>query len=108
MRNLVYVLILANVVYFLWEMGFRAGEDAEAFRELEIPSGMERIALAGEVAGVPAATPPSAAKPVPQAASPTPMAQPATPPPEPKPEPPKNVDCFQSAPPRTRRRPRTS
>jgi len=46
MKSFVYLLILANVVFFLWEISMRGGDDA--YRELPIPSGLERILLSSE------------------------------------------------------------
>lgn len=48
MKKLVYLLILANVVFFLWERGFRGSDDG--YRELAMPSHLERILLVQEAA----------------------------------------------------------
>jgi hypothetical protein len=50
MKHLLYLLVLVNVVFFLWETGFRQGEDSNgSYQELAIPSGIERIALTREL-----------------------------------------------------------
>lgn len=52
MKYLVYLLVLGNVVFFLWETGFRGDRSSDAsVRELEMPSGVERIALLSEAGG---------------------------------------------------------
>lgn len=49
MKYFVYLLILVNVVFFLWETGFRGDGDGSS-QELAIPSGLERILLSSEAA----------------------------------------------------------
>ncbi len=92
MKYFVYLLILANVVFFLWETGFREREGDGTHQELAIPSGLERIVLSNEVVA------PDTAEPEPgdadlQAAE-TDMSTNGeeTPPPEAKP--PVASDCF--------------
>jgi hypothetical protein len=104
MRYLVYLLVLANAVFFLWEIGGRGGKDSDAsYQELRIPSGVERIALASEVAGLSLAEPVTVAAAAGEAAPPQNAGQvePVPPLPEPKPAP-KKVDCFRIGPSQTR------
>jgi hypothetical protein len=100
MRYLVYLLVLANVVFFLWETGFRAERDSGAsYRELEIPSGLERIALAREVAGIPSSGTVVAVEPAGQTPPPEAAPSPGTVPPPPEAKPvQKPVDCFRIGP----------
>lgn len=106
MKYLVYLLVLANVVFFLWETGFREGRESDGtYRELEIPSGLERIALRGEVAGnagaaapmVVAAAGPAAQVPLPEI---SPQPETAAPPAETSVSG-KPVDCFEIGPSQT-------
>lgn len=102
MKYLVYLLVLGNVVFFLWETGFQEGQDADGpYRELEIPSGLERIALRGEVAGNSGAAPvvvaeagPAVQVPLPEVPPPPEMAAP----PAETNAPEKPVDCFEIGP----------
>lgn len=93
-----FVLVLANLVFFLWESGFRPADDGP--RELPLPQATERIELMSERPAVPVparAESPVAAPvsqesatadagtespPVEEASQEAPVAEPSPPPPE--------------------------
>lgn len=100
MKSFFYLLVLLNVAFFLWETGTR--EDSESYRELAIPSNVERIALAQESAGTAGSD--SEGADVPPETLDIESAQPDDiPAPEAKLEwPPRLVDCFRIGPSQTR------
>ncbi|CAL1241255.1 hypothetical protein [Candidatus Methylocalor cossyra] len=103
MKLLVYLLILLNVVFFLWESGFRH-DPSDTAQALALPSDAEPIVLANEA--IPSAEEP----PEPSDAGPTApdLPVPAEPPPpaaEPPPalpSPPAEPTCFRLGPLATR------
>lgn len=99
MKKFVYLLILVNLIFFVWEVGFREDEKPEgSFQELAIPTGMERIALANE----PGQTPDVDEVPEGEVVDPG-IAGEEIPAPESKPKPPpKPSDCYQIGPAQTR------
>ncbi|MGZ8219279.1 hypothetical protein [Methylomagnum sp.] len=99
MKYLLYFLVLANLVFFAWEIGFRQDKNTESsYQELVIPSGVERIALTSELGKAPDADE------VPEGEVVDPgMAGEDIPAPESKPKPPpKPTDCYQIGPAQTR------
>lgn len=107
MKLFFYLLLLLNVTFFLLEIGFR-GDSGDSYRELAMPSAVERIVLVEE----PAATtdPAEAAETDAEVPDVSPQAmelEAAQPDELPAPEakiewPPKVVDCFQIGPSQTR------
>lgn len=99
MKKLLYLLALVNLVFFVWEVGFREDKSPEdSFQELAIPSGVERIALTGE----PGQAPDAEEVPEGEVVDPG-LAGEEIPAPESKPNPPpKPTDCYQIGPAQTR------
>lgn len=92
MKFFVYLLILANVVFFLWETGWRSSSGDGSHQELAIPTGLEKIVLTSEVANPEAGEPePGDADLQAAEADANPVTEDA-PTPEPKPTP--RTDCF--------------
>lgn len=100
MKYLVYLLVLGNVVFFLWETGFREGRNSDdSYQELAMPSGLERIALLSEAAGNAGSAAPVA---VAEAGPAVQVPLTETPPPAETRPPEKPVDCFAIGPSQTK------